>query len=155
VIRYFKLAVIVLIIAASGTAFAYIKLLGPPIVIIAEINKKSLKLELAATNRARQKGLMHRKQLAPLDGMLFQFPTTDNHSFWMKNTLIPLDMIFVDASHRIVYIAANTTPHSLTPIASGQPVTTIIEIEGGRSARDGITVGDKVNYEIPATVVVE
>ena len=156
--RYLQLVVAFALFALAPSAFAYIKFIDP-VVISATVSTatgaKSLELELATTNQTREHGLMNRKKLAPLDGMLFQFPKPNDYAFWMKNTLISLDMVFVDASHRIVYIAANTTPQSLTPIAAGKPVTTIIEIDGGRAAREGINVGDKVDYEIPATVIIE
>ena len=156
--RYLKLAVTVVLVASAGAAFAYIKFIDPPVItatVATPAGEKSLKLELATTNKTREHGLMNREKLAPVDGMLFRFSTPNDYAFWMKNTLIPLDMLFVDATHRIVFIAANTTPQSLEPIRAGKPVTTIIEIDGGRAAREAITVGEKVEYEIPATVPIE
>ncbi len=123
-------------------------------VITAEVanaadKKTTLHLELATTPEARMHGLMNRKTLAPNDGMAFFFPEISIEKFWMKNTLIPLDMLFVDESGRIVYIAT-AIPLSLTPVGPDSPVETVIELAGGAAAKRGIAVGDKVHYEIPS-----
>jgi len=100
-------------------------------------------VEIAATAAARERGLMFRRRLAANRGMLFEFGPPQQVSFWMKNTLIPLDMLFVD-SGRIVAIARNATPLSETPIPSGAPVTDVIELRGGRAAEIGAAPGDRV-----------
>ena len=91
-------------------------------------------------------GLMHRQLLAPDRGMIFPYDPPQPASFWMKNTLIPLDLIFVRSDGTIGSIAANTVPLSLDPIPSGEPVAAVLEIAGGRSAELGIGPGDKVNW---------
>ena len=101
-------------------------------------------VELATTPAQRSRGLMERGDLAPHAGMLFVFETPREASFWMKNTLIPLDLLFIDATGRIVRIAANATPLSEAPIPSGEPVKGVLEIAGGRAAEAGIAVGDRV-----------
>lgn len=106
-----------------------------------------LSLELAATSPERRHGLMGRKTLAPHDGMVFFFPTTAPQKFWMKNTLIPLDILFVDEAGSIVYIVT-AEPLSEIPVGPDSPVATVIELAGGRAAKSGITVGDKVTYDI-------
>ncbi len=89
---------------------------------------------------------MHRQSLAPDRGMLFPYDPPQNASFWMKNTLIPLDLIFIRADGSVALIAANTVPMSLDPIASLEPVAAVLEIAGGRAAELGIQAGDKVSW---------
>lgn len=89
---------------------------------------------------------MHRQSLAPDRGMIFPYDPPRPASFWMKNTLIPLDLIFVRPDGTIGSIAANAVPLSLDPIPSGEPVTAVLEIAGGRSAELGIRPGDKVSW---------
>ena len=125
-----------------------------------EDSKITLRLETAATPEAREKGLMHRKTLAPCDGMVFFFPSISSdpvskfidpeftpQKFWMKNTLIPLDILFVDEAGKIISIIT-ATPLSLEPVGPDAPVATVIEIAGGRAAKEGIVVGDRVQYEL-------
>ncbi|MFZ4541447.1 MAG: DUF192 domain-containing protein [Rickettsiales bacterium] len=106
----------------------------------------SLKLEIAKDEATRNYGLMNRTKLAPSDGMLFLFPKASPLKFWMKDTLIPLDVLFVDAGGRIAFIA-HGMPHDLQPFGPDIPIATVIEIDGGRAARDGIKVGDEVDYD--------
>ncbi len=105
-----------------------------------------LKLEVAVSAEERAQGLMHRTTIGPCDGMAFFFPTLKPQSFWMKNTHLPLDLLFIDASGRIVRIAQGV-PMSLEPIRSGIATKSVIEIDAGRAAREGIAVGDTVQYE--------
>jgi uncharacterized membrane protein (UPF0127 family) len=89
---------------------------------------------------------MFRESLAPDAGMIFPFPEPRPASFWMKNTLIPLDMIFVREDGSIARIAVNTVPHSLDPVAVEEPVAAVLEIPGGRSLELGINEGDQVSW---------
>lgn len=118
-------------------------------VIYTHTGEVPLKLELAATPEEREKGLMGRTELAPCDGMLFLFPKAARHSFWMKDTPLALDLVFVSATREIVHIAPRAKPYSLRAMAPPSPALTVIELDGGRAARDGIAVGDKVNYALP------
>lgn len=120
--------------------------LVPASIIRADGTALALKLEIALDAKTRDRGLMHRKTLAPADGMAFFFPKKAPYTFWMKNTLIPLDMLFVDEAGRIVYIVT-AKPLSLTPVGPETPVISVIEIAGGRAAIEGINVGDRVRYE--------
>jgi hypothetical protein len=104
--------------------------------------------ELAADPASQEKGLMFRKSLAPDAGMLFDFHTADFQTFWMKNTVIPLDMIFIRADGTISSIAPNATPYSETPIPSYEPVRAVLEINGGRAAQLGIEPGEHVHNAI-------
>lgn len=101
--------------------------------------------ELALTPAQQQRGLMYRKR-APLDGMLFVFAQASSGGFWMKNTLVPLDMVFIRSDGKVGRIAANTTPMSLDPVASIDPVSAVLELAGGRAAELGIKEGDKVSW---------
>lgn len=118
-------------------------------VIYTRQGERPLKLELAATPETREHGLMKRRELKPVDGMLFIFPEAGDYGFWMKNTLIPLDMLFVAENRTIVSIAANTVPNSRTIHSASQPIRAVIELDGGRANRDAIDVGDKVRYDLP------
>ena len=106
-------------------------------------------VEIASTEDQQAQGLMFRKALGPNEGMIFPFATSRMASFWMKNTLIPLDMIFIRSDGTIAMIAANTVPHSLTPVGPGEPVSAVLEIPGGRAAELGIAEGDRVIWSDP------
>jgi hypothetical protein len=101
-------------------------------------------IELAESSRQMARGLMFRSELADNAGMLFDFGRTGPIAMWMKNTLIPLDMLFVDARGSITHIARWTTPLSLETISSHGPARAVIEIKGGRAAQLGIAPGDTV-----------
>ena len=101
-------------------------------------------VELAETSAQQAQGLMYREKMAEDAGMLFINSQERLASFWMKNTLIPLDMIFIAADGRIVNIHERAVPHSLDSINSKAPVLGILEINGGMAARLGIRPGDRV-----------
>jgi uncharacterized protein len=101
-------------------------------------------VEIADTPQTRARGLMFRKSLPPATGMLFDFKRPQEVAFWMKNTLIPLDMLFVSARGRILAVHRNAVPLSLATIASPVPVRAVIELAGGTAARLGIAPGDRV-----------
>ena len=106
-------------------------------------------VEVARTAEEQRVGLMNRQQLAPDRGMVFPFAEQRVASFWMRNTLIPLDMIFIRADGTITNIEANTVPLSEEPVMSYEPVTAVLEIPGGRSAELGIKAGDTVKWSAP------
>jgi hypothetical protein len=103
-------------------------------------------VEVARTPDQQAQGLMFRTALGPQEGMIFPFPVPRPASFWMKNTLIPLDMIFIRADGSIARIAANTVPLSLESVAVGEPVASVLEIAGGRAQVLGIGEGDRVTW---------
>ncbi len=105
-------------------------------------------VEVADNGRTRERGLMFRKSLAPDRGMLFDFKTPRMVAFWMKNTLIPLDMLFIGPDGRIVSIAANAAPMSETPIPAGGDTLGVLELRGGRAAEIGAAPGDLVRNRI-------
>jgi uncharacterized membrane protein (UPF0127 family) len=103
-------------------------------------------VEVAATPEQQEIGLMFRRAIDPDRGMIFPYDPPQAVAFWMKNTLIPLDMVFIRADGTIVRIAT-ATPLSLDPVPSGEPVAAVLEIAGGRAAQLGIDAGDKVDWE--------
>jgi uncharacterized protein len=123
--------------------------------ILTDNGAVNLTLEIAATPQTRTYGLMHRDAIGAHDGMVFLFPTAEPQTFWMKNTRIPLDMIFVDEVGVIRTIIARTIPYSLQPLGTDAAVATVIELAGGRAAALGIDVGDKVELTLPQGVIIE
>jgi uncharacterized membrane protein (UPF0127 family) len=105
-------------------------------------------VELAETPAQMEQGLMFRRSLAPDAGMLFDFKQPTVATMWMHNTLIPLDMLFVDKSGRIVNIHERAVPQSEAIIAAAAPVRAVIELNGGTAARLGIKPGDRVIFPI-------
>jgi len=105
-------------------------------------------IEVVDTEAGRERGLMGRKSLAPDAGMLFDFKTPSPVSMWMKNTFIPLDMVFIDAGGRVINIAERTVPQSLDPVAAAAPARAVLEVNGGTAARLGIKPGDRVLFPI-------
>ncbi len=115
-----------------------------PLTISTAASKHVFRVEVARTETQQERGLMFRSHLAPDAGMIFPMDPPRMASFWMKNTIIPLDMIFIRADGSIARIAAQTVPYSLAPVSSGEPVAAVLEIAGGRAAELGINEDDKV-----------
>ncbi len=114
--------------------------------IVTKTGVHVFEVELAVDDAQRAQGLMDRKELAEGKGMLFDFQREQDVAFWMKNTYIPLDMIFIRANGRILRIAENTTPLSLQTVPSGGPVRGVLEVIGGTAHKLGIAPGDKVAH---------
>jgi hypothetical protein len=106
-----------------------------------------VEVEVAATHAARTRGLMWRRELAAGQGMLFLFPEESVQSFWMRNTLIPLDMLFIDARHRIVGIVEQAEPRTLDARTVGVPSQYVLEVPGGWTRTRGVTRGATVEFE--------
>jgi uncharacterized protein len=106
----------------------------------------SFVVEMARTPAEQAQGLMFRTMLSDDKGMLFPFTDNRTASFWMKNTLIPLDIIFIRENGTIVNIAQNTTPYSLDPVSSEAPVKAVLELRGGLTKEMGIKPGDMVRW---------
>lgn len=114
--------------------------------IVSGDNRHQFTVEIADNDQSRARGLMFRRELAPDAGMLFDYQTERPASFWMRNTLIPLDMIFIRANGEIVNVHANAIPHDETPIRSAEDVRFILEIPGGRAEELGIRAGDMLEH---------
>ncbi len=108
--------------------------------------KHSFKIEVATTDAERQLGLMFRRSLPEDGGMLFLYREAQPVAMWMKNTIIPLDMVFIDAFGRVHRIETHTEPFSTTPIPSDGPVQAILELNAGAADAIGLKAGDKVIY---------
>lgn len=106
----------------------------------------TVRVEIAETEAARQTGLMHRTSMDPDAGMLFLWDRPTMIGMWMKDTYIPLDMLFLSTRGVVIRIAENTEPHSLTPIRSGAPVLGVLELNAGSVERFAIKVGDRVRH---------
>ncbi len=116
-------------------------------VFVASKDKKiDISVELAKTPEERSEGLMYRTELAEGNGMLFDFDKPTTVHFWMKNTLIPLDMLFADGGGTIVKIHENAIPNDLTIITSEIPVRWVLEVPGGYSRKKGMQIGDVLTY---------
>ena len=105
-----------------------------------------MSVEIANTPMAREHGLMYRNDLGTDAGMLFLFPREEPLQFWMKNTPLPLDMIFIDTSRTIVGIVADTRPFSTQGRGVGKPSRYVLEVHAGFCASHGIAAGDKVEF---------
>jgi len=105
-------------------------------------------VEIADNDAEREQGLMYRRSMAADHGMLFDFNPPQPVSFWMHNTFLPLDLIFIGADGRILNIAANATPFSDDNIPSAGPARGVLELNAGRAAALGILPGDRVRHRI-------
>jgi uncharacterized membrane protein (UPF0127 family) len=119
-----------------------------PLDIVTAGGVRHFTVEIAETDATRESGLMFRKSLAPDRGMLFDFGTPQTVTFWMKNTLIPLDLIFIGKDGHVVSIARNATPMSEALIPSGGPILGVLEVRGGRADQIGVKPGDEVRERI-------
>lgn len=105
-------------------------------------------VELAASIKEQAVGLMYRREMAANHGMIFLNSRVRLNSFWMKNTYIPLDIIFISAEGRVVNIVTNTIPLSLDPVSSTQPVLAVLELNAGQASLIGLSAGDMVYHKI-------
>jgi uncharacterized membrane protein (UPF0127 family) len=102
-------------------------------------------VQVAATPEQQEHGLMFYRSLGADEGMIFPYDPPQNASFWMKNTLIPLDLIYIRADGTIARIVT-AQPLDETPVPAGEPIALVLEIRGGRAAELGIREGDKVDW---------
>ena len=114
--------------------------------IVTSSGRHVFQVEIANNDASRERGLMDRRYMAPDHGMLFEFERDEQVAFWMKNTYIPLDMIFIAPSGVVTHIAANAEPLSERVVPSGGPCIAVLELNGGMAASIGLKVGDKVRH---------
>lgn len=142
------LAICVLLVAASGSArAAELQTLE----IVTRSGVHVFTVEVAKTDQERATGLMYRRELPEGRGMLFDFSPEQQVSMWMKNTFIPLDMIFIRGDGRILRIAENTEPQSEKIISSGGLARGVLEVIGGTARKYGIAPGDRVAHPLFGT----
>lgn len=119
-----------------------------PLSIVTATGAHNFSVEVMRTAAEHERGLMFRRYLPQDRGMLFNFEVEQPVVMWMKNTYLPLDMIFMDRKGRVVNIAADAEPLSEKLIPSGEPVFAVLEVNGGTAARIGLKIGDQVRNEI-------
>ena len=134
-----RLAVLLLVMGTIASCSG-----GERAVLHTEKGDFAFNIEIADTAASREKGLMFRTSLAPDAGMLFDYHREQQAAFWMQNTLIPLDMIFVGADGIVRTIHVNARPLDTTSIPSVVPIRFVLEIAGGRSVEIGLKVGDRM-----------
>ena len=111
---------------------------------------RTYSLEVARTPQEQEQGLMFRESLPDKTGMLFPFTDRGVHHFWMKNTMIPLDMVWMDAEGKVIFVSANTPPCKADPCPSygpDSPAASVLEIAGGNAAKEGIVPGAVLRFE--------
>lgn len=116
--------------------------------IVTKAGSLGVEIEMAVTPAQRSKGLMYRTELAPNAGMLFDFGVEQPIYMWMKNTYIPLDMLFIRSDGRIASITTDTVPLSTATISSGVPVKAVLELPAGTVRAKGIAVGDRIEHRL-------
>jgi uncharacterized membrane protein (UPF0127 family) len=119
-----------------------------PLEIVTKSGVQVFSVEMATTEQEKETGLMYRKELPDGKGMLFDFSPEQQISMWMKNTYIPLDMIFIRADGRILRIAENTEPESTRIISSGGLAKGVLEVIAGTAKKYGIAPGDRVAHPL-------
>ena len=119
-----------------------------PLTITSGRRVHRFRVELARTQAEQAQGLMFRTAMGANEGMLFLLEPHRQASFWMKNTVIPLDLVFIDGQRRIESVAANAVPYSLQPINSRGVVAAVLELNGGRAAQLGLAPGDRVAWSL-------
>lgn len=143
--RYFIILVISCI-AALPVIAKDIQYTKKPLRILSGVSRHDFIAEVADTDEKREHGLMFRKKISDREGMLFLFDSPIPVSMWMKDTYIPLDIIFIKDNGSIVTIAENTTPLSLKPISSTENVSAALELKAGMCKKLGININDKVIF---------
>ncbi len=108
--------------------------------------------EIADDREERSQGLMHRENLPRDRGMLFVYEVEGNYAFWMKDTSIPLDMIFIDKAQRVVGVVERAQPHTTEPRSVSSPSRYILEVNGGWAEEHQVTIGDRVDFDPSPTL---
>lgn len=150
------LACLAAVSAPSATLFATAHAEAPaaaveqaptePLAILAKDGRRAFQVEVMRNDAQRAKGLMYRRSMAADHGMLFDFERPLPVNMWMKNTYIPLDMVFIRSDGSIARIAADTEPLSTRIVASGEPVLAVLELNAGTAAKLGIRAGDRIEH---------
>ena len=141
-------AVLLSLAFAAGLATTAFALPTTTLSIDTAKGHSSFKVEMANDPASQEKGLMYRKAMAADAGMLFDFHREQMVTFWMKNTVLPLDILFIRSDGTISSIAGNAVPYSEAPIPSSEPIRAVLEINAGRAKALGIEPGDRVKAAI-------
>ena len=132
--------------AAASARHAESGLQVVPLAITSANGRHAFRVEVARSGEEQAKGLMFRTAMGANAGMIFPMVPARQASFWMKNTVIALDLVFIGPDKRIESIAANAVPYSLSPISSKGNVSAVLELNGGRAAQLGLAQGDVVSW---------
>lgn len=143
----------VMVFSSSAQPSSRLKLAG---IQVCKDKAHCVAAEIAATPARRMKGLMYRKSLPDSRGMLFVYPQSEYIGFWMKNTKMPLDIIWLDRSKRVVHIVRNAQPCMSEPCrtyVSREEAAYVLELASGMSGRWHLNIGDSLTFEVPEDVV--
>ena len=146
-LRTYKAFLAIVLLACSATSACAKDAASARVVVHAKGGDVPVTVEVADTPDRRSLGLMYRKELAPEAGMLFIFDASQRLTFWMKNTVLPLDMIFIGDDHRVVGIVKDAVPYTTTPREVAGDSRYVLEVNAGFSERHGIRARDAVTFE--------
>lgn len=133
--------------AAASAAPAVHPVSGLPVIALTATTASGahrFRVEVARSQAEQSRGLMFRTEMGRDEGMIFPYDPPSRTAFWMKNTVIPLDIVYVGIDHKVLNIAANAVPYDLRPLPSDGPVSGVLELVGGRAAEIGLKRGDSV-----------
>ncbi len=133
-------------VPAAGARHPTSGLVVVPLTVTSANGKHTFKVEVAGTTEEQARGLMFRTAMGADEGMIFPMNPPRMASFWMRNTVIPLDLIFVGQDRKILNIVVQAVPYDETPLISNGRVIAVLELNGGRAAQLGIAPGDKVEW---------
>ena len=139
-----RLASAIALVVASSASYAQCSM--ESVTVVGDFGQARFQVELADDAAERGRGLMFVESMGTLEGMLFVYPEPQHATFWMRNTLIPLDMLFVSPEGEILNIHENAVPFDETVIDGGENVQFVLELNGGLSGRLGIVVGDAIQH---------
>jgi uncharacterized membrane protein (UPF0127 family) len=144
--RYPVYALALLVAACSQTHPQVQVRSEPEVILTTRAGSEHVKVEIARTEPERSRGLMYRQSLAPGRGMIFLFAEPEKLKFWMKNTYIPLDMIFIGADRRVVYVEENAEPLTVKSRGPEEDTQFVLEVPGGWSRGHGVERGTEVRF---------
>ena len=142
------LAAVAVVALAGCSKSAETSPIGLPMEVITidtDHGAETFQVEIAGDDASRERGLMYRKTMEPDHGMLFDFHRDEGVAFWMKNTVLPLDMIFIKSDGTISSVAPDTTPYSTQEVPSAEPIRAVLELNAGRAEALGLVPGDGVH----------
>ncbi|KAE9631731.1 DUF192 domain-containing protein [Parasedimentitalea maritima] len=141
-------AAFTLVLAAAVPGLTHAQCKADRVDLRGDWGQASFSIEIADDNEERARGLMFRENMPRGAGMLFVYEYPQRASFWMKNTLIPLDIIFTDESGVVTHVHSDAVPGDLTPIPGGDNVLAVLEINAGLTALYGISVGTEMRHSV-------